>query len=281
MDGGGPPHSERPVEALEIDLLLAGIAERYGYDFRGYARASLTRRLRRIVQSEGLATVSALQDKVLHDPVGMSRLIEAVSVHTTAMFRDPDVYRALRQEVIPILRTYPFVRIWHAGCSTGEEVYSMAILLHEEGLYDRCRIYATDISDTALDRAAKGIFPLRTMRENTMAYQACGGRLDFSSYYTADTENVVFRKRLRQNMIFSQHNLVCDRPFNEFQLILCRNVLIYFDQELRARAHGLFRDSLSKFGLLVIGKRESARFTQVESSYQELAPGTRIYRRVK
>jgi chemotaxis protein methyltransferase CheR len=281
MDAALPPHSARPVEALEIELLLAGIAEQYGYDFRRYARASLTRRLRRVVQREGLSSVSALQEKVLHDPVGMSRLIEAISVHTTSMFRDPDVYRLIRREIIPMLRTYPFVRIWHAGCSTGEEVYSLAILLHEEGLYDRCRIYATDISDTVLDRASKGIFPLRSMRENTIQYQACGGHQDFSSYYTADSENVVFRQRLRKNMIFSQHNLVCDRPFNEFQLILCRNVLIYFDHALRARVHDLFLHSLNKFGLLVLGKRETHKFTGVEASYQELVPGLRIYRRIK
>jgi chemotaxis protein methyltransferase CheR len=273
--------ANRPVEALEIDLLLRGIAERYGYDFQSYARASLTRRLRRVIHDQGLSSVSALQEEVLHDPVRMTRLIEAMSVHSTSMFRDSDVYRALRREVIPILRTYPFVRIWHAGCSTGEEVYSLAILLHEEGLYKRCRIYATDISDTVLDRAMKGIFPLRTMRENTLGYQAAGGREDFSSYYTADSENVVFRSWLRQNMTFSQHNLVCDRPFNEFQLILCRNVLIYFDQELRSHVHDLFHASLHKFGLLVIGKRESARFTNVESCYRELVPGLKIYRRVK
>ncbi|HVU04514.1 MAG TPA: protein-glutamate O-methyltransferase CheR [Polyangiaceae bacterium] len=280
-DASAPPNSERSVEALEIELLLSGISERYGYDFRHYAKASLARRVRKFMRDEGLSNVSALQARVLHDPVGMGRLIQAISVHTTSMFRDPAVYRALRTEVIPILRTYPFVRIWHAGCSSGEEVYSLAILLQEEGIYDRCRIYATDLSDGVLDRAKKGIFPLRTMRDNTAAYQAAGGMLDFSSYYTADSSNVVFRQSLRKNMTFSQHNLVCDGPFNEFQLVLCRNVLIYFDPELRSRVHDLLHRSLSTFGLLVLGKRESIRFTNVEDRYQELSPGSKIYRRIR
>jgi len=218
---------------------------------------------------------------VLHDPVAMSRVIESISVHTTNMFRDGDVYRAIRDQVVPVLKTYPFVRIWHAGCSSGEEVYSLAILLQEEGIYDRCRIYATDISDSILDRAKRGIFPLRAMREYTSNYQSAGGTQDFSSYYAADAANVVFRQSLRRNMIFSQHNLVCDAAFNEFQLILCRNVVIYFDQTLRSRVHELIHASLAKLGILVLGKRESIRFTRVEPLYQELVPNLRIYRRMQ
>lgn len=278
----GPPPSEgRGVEALEVDLLLAGIARRYGYDFGNYARSSLTRRLRRAVREGGLSSISALQEQVLHDPASMGRLIESITVHTTSMFRDVDVYRAIREGVVPILRTYPFVRVWHAGCSSGEEAYSLAILLHEEGIYERCRIYATDISDLVLERARKGIFPLGAMREYTMNYLASGGTQDFSSYYSSDAGNVVFRKYLRQNMIFSQHNLVCDAAFNEFQLIFCRNVVIYFDQALRARVHELMHGSLAKLGVLVLGKRESIRFTRVEPFYQELASGLRIYRRMQ
>ncbi len=276
-----PLGDSRKLESLEMDLLLAGIARQYGYDFRNYARSSLARRIRRAVHEEGLSTISALQERVLHDPVAMSRLIESIAVHTTNMFRDADVYRAIRTQVVPILKTYPFVRIWHAGCSSGEEVYSLAIILHEEGIYDRCRIYATDISDRVLDRARLGIFPLRGMREYTANYQACGGTQDFSTYYSADAENVVFRQLLRKNLIFSQHNLVCDAAFNEFQLILCRNVVIYFDQVLRARVHELIHASLAKLGLLVLGRRESIRFTRVEPYYQELAPNLRIYRRMQ
>ena len=276
-----PLDDERKLQALEIDLLLTGVAERYGYDFRHFARASLTRRIRKAMHTEGVPSVSALQTRLLHDLEAAMRFVAAVSVHTTAMYRDPDVYRVLRSEVVPLLRTYPFVRVWHAGCSSGEEVYSLAILLEEEGLYDRCRIYATDISDRILDAARQGVFPLRTMRDQTRAYQAAGGKQDFSSYYVADHENAVFRKSLRRQLVFSQHNLVCDSVFNEFQLIICRNVLLYFDQSLRQRAHDLFHSSLSNFGVLVLGKKESLRFTEQAAAYQELREGARVYRKVR
>jgi chemotaxis protein methyltransferase CheR len=273
---GGP----RSLQALEIDLLLTGIAERYGYDFRHYARASLTRRVRHAMQEAGVASVSALQHKLLHDADAAMRFVAAISVHTTSMFRDPDVYRTLKRDVIPFLRTYPFVRIWHAGCSSGEEVYSLAIMLEEQGLYDRCRIYATDISDVMLARAHQGIFSLRAMQDYTRAYQQAGGTQDFSSYYLADQAHAVLRKSLRRHVVFSQHNLVCDAVFNEFQLILCRNVLLYFDQTLRERAHHLFDASLSHFGILVLGKKESLRYTAYDLRYRELNEGSRVYRRL-
>jgi chemotaxis protein methyltransferase CheR len=271
---------ESKLLALEVDLLLTGVAERYGYDFRHYARASLTRRIRRAMQDAGVHSVSALQHLLLHDEASAMRFVASVSVHTTSMFRDPEVYRTLRQDVIPLLRTYPFVRIWHAGCSSGEEVYSLAILLEEHGLYDRCRVYATDISDVMLERARQGIFPLRAMQEYTRAYQRAGGTQDFSTYYLADHEHAVIRKPLRRQLIFSQHNLVCDWVFNEFQLIVCRNVLLYFDETLRARAHDLFDASLSRLGVLVLGKKESVRFTQHAEHYRELSEGSRVYRRL-
>jgi len=266
--------------ALEIDLLLRGIAEHYGYDFRHYARASITRRIRKAMQDAGVTTVSALQHRLLHDSEAAMRFVAAVSVHTTSMFRDPEVYRALRSEVIPLLRTYPFVRIWHAGCSSGEEVYSVAIMLEEEGLYDRCRIYATDISDVMLERARQGVYPVRAIQEYTRAYQLAGGTRDFSSYYVADHQHAVLRKSLRRHVVFSQHNLVCDSTFNEFQLILCRNVMLYFDEVLRERTYGLFEGSLSNFGLLVLGKKESLRFSPQSQRYRELRDGLRIYRRI-
>lgn len=275
-DGGA-----RPLQVLEIDLLLAGLFEHYGYDFRNYARASLTRRVRRALQLENVPSVSALQARLLHDPQAAMRFVATVSVHSTAMFRDAEVYLALRNEVIPFLRTYPFVRIWHAGCSTGEEVYSLAILLEEAGVYERCRIYATDISDTILDRARQGVFPLRTMRDNTIGYRRSGGIADFSSYFTTDHENAVFRSSLKRNVVFSQHNLVCDSMFNEFQLILCRNVLLYFDPTLRERAHRLFHASLGRLGTLVLGKKESLRFTSFAGHYRELHDGLQIYRRIE
>lgn len=276
-----PVDDERKLLTLEIELLLTGLAERYGYDFRHYARASLTRRIRKAMVTEKVPTVSALQTKLLHDSEAAMRFVAAVSVHTTAMFRDADVYRVLRTDVIPMLRTYPFIRIWHAGCSSGEEVYSLAILLEEEGIYDRCRIYATDISDAILDRARQGVFSLRSMRDHTQAYLRAGGTREFSSYYIADHESAVFRKSLRRQIVFSQHNLVCDSAFNEFQLIVCRNVLLYFDQTLRARSHELFHSSLTNFGILVLGKKESLRFTEYANSYQELREGMRVYRRFR
>jgi chemotaxis protein methyltransferase CheR len=272
---------ERTLHTLEIELLLTGLAERYGYDFRNYARASLTRRVRKAVQAEGVRSISELQSVLLHDIEAAMRFVASMSVHTTSMFRDADVYSALRTDVIPFLRTYPFVRIWHAGCSSGEEVYSLAIMLEEHGVYDRCRIYATDISDSVLERARQGVFSLRSMRDYTQAYLRAGGTQDFSSYYVTDRAAAVFRKSLRRHMIFSQHNLVCDSVFNEFHLIVCRNVLLYFDQTLRERAHGLFDASLSHLGVLVLGKQESLRFTPHAARYQELREGLRLYRRVR
>lgn len=267
------------IEDIEIRLLLDGIAQRYGYDFRNYAPASLRRRLRLIVEKEGVPSISALQARILRDPSCMGRFVTLLSVPVTAMFRDPPFYRALRGEVVPLLRTYPFIRIWHAGCATGEEVYSLAILLTEEDLYERCRIYATDISDVTLQAASRGIYDLSYMRTYTQNYQQAGGTRDFSSYYTADRERVVFGSRLRRNIVFSQHNLVSDGPFNEFNLILCRNVMIYFDQMLRERVHKLLDNSLCRFGILGVGRKESLEFSALGARYNELPSGVRLYRK--
>ncbi|HEX2656974.1 MAG TPA: protein-glutamate O-methyltransferase CheR [Polyangia bacterium] len=276
--GGAERHD---TEVLEVELLLSGLAERYGYDLRGYSRASLMRRVRLAARREGASTVSALQEKVLHDPAAMVRFMERVAVHTTAMFRDADVYLALRRDVIPLLRTFPFIRIWHAGCSSGEEVYSLAILLQEEGLYDRCRLYATDFSDAVVERARSGIFSLPAIREHTVAYQKAGGQRDFSEYYQAGATHAIMRQSLKRNMIFSQHNLVCDGVFNEFHLIMCRNVMIYFDRELRERVHGILFDSLRKFGILNVGKKESLHGTPFEDRFEEMGSDLKIYRRVR
>lgn len=275
-----PFAEERNLEQLEIDLLLEGILRKYGYDFRNYARASLTRRVRHFRDKENLSTTSSVLDAVLHDAECMARFIATLSVHVTAMFRDPEFYLALRRQAVPMLRTFPFIRIWHAGCSTGEEVYSLAILLAEEGLYERSRIYATDISDALLGRAQSGIFPLASMREYTQNYLRAGGREDFSKYYVSDHRSAIFRESLRRNLIFSHHNLVSDGPFNEFNLILCRNVMIYFDAELRERVHGLLHDSLSRYGLLGVGKKESLRHSRFEAYYAELPGDVRLYRRL-
>lgn len=279
QDPDDPPDSVQDVEDLETQLLLDGILHRYGYDFRNYAPASLRRRIRLIVQKEGVPSISALQARILREPACMGRFITSLSVPVTAMFRDPSFYRALRSEVVPMLRTYPFVRVWHAGCSTGEEVYSLAILLMEEELYDRCRIYATDLSDATLQCATKGIYDLARMRDYTHNYQLFGGKRDFSSYYTADHESVIFSPRLRRNIVFSQHNLVSDGPFNEFNLILCRNVMIYFDQVLRDRVHQLLDASLCRFGVLGVGRKESLEFSKLAPRFTELPSRVRLYRK--
>jgi chemotaxis protein methyltransferase CheR len=279
---GGPPVSYDPeLERIEIELLLEGIFRRYGFDFRAYAHASLRRRLWKRVEAERLTTISALQARVLHDPEALDRMLLDLSVNVTAMFRDPGFYKEFRATVVPLLRTYPFIRIWHAGCSTGEEVYSMAILLREEGLYDRARIYATDINEVVLQRAKAGIFPLERMQEYTDNYMRAGGKRSFSEYYTAKYGGALFDQSLTKNVVFSQHNLVTDRSFSEFNVILCRNVLIYFDKTLQAKVHGLFYDSLSMFGVLVLGSKETLRLMSHEDCYQQIAPPEKIFRKVR
>ena len=248
---------------------------------RSYAYSSIKRRLWKRIHAEGLQTISQLQDRVLHDRDAIERLLLDLSINVTAMFRDPGFYRAFREQVIPILRTYPFIRIWHAGCSTGEEVYSMAILLQEEGLYDRTRIYATDINDVVLQQARTGIFPLEKMQEYTENYIRAGGSRAFSEYYTAMYDGALFNPGLTRNVVFSQHNLVTDGSFAEFHVILCRNVMIYFDRELQNRVHQLFYDSLVQLGILCLGSKETIRFTQFEEHYESLDLKEKIYRRVE
>jgi chemotaxis protein methyltransferase CheR len=268
------------LERTEIELLLEGVYRHYGFDFRSYAYASIRRRLWKRIEAEGLATVSALQERVLHDPDMMNQLLLDLSINVTAMFRDPTFYVAFRHTVVPLLRTYPFIRVWHAGCSTGEEVYSMAILLEEEGLYERARIYATDINEVVLQRAKSGIFPLDRMQEYTENYIKAGGTRSFSEYYTAKYDGALFRQELLKNVVFSQHNLVTDRSFAECTVILCRNVLIYFDKALQERVHGLFYESLSTFGVLALGSKESLRFSKFENCYEPLSAPEKIYRKV-
>src|SRR3954447_3807070 len=269
------------LEMVEIHLLTEGIYRHYGFDFRDYSLPSLRRRIWKRVYAEGLSTISGLLEKVLHDAGCMERLLLDLSINTTAMFRDPTFYLAFRHKVVPMLRTYPFARIWHAGCSTGEEVYSMAILLTEEGLYDRCRIYATDINEAVLQKAKSAIFPIATMQENTANYIAAGGNGTFSQYYTARYDNAIFRPSLRDNVVFAQHNLVTDSSFNHFNVIFCRNVLIYFNNTLQERVQNLFLNSLEIFGVLGLGKKESVRFTSVADCYDELDGEERLYRRIK
>ena len=275
-----PPGYPAELERVEIELLLEGIFRHYGYDFRAYAYASLRRRIWKRIRNERLETVSALQDRVLHDPAALERLLMDLSVNVTAMFRDPTFYAAFRTQVVPLLRTYPFIRIWHAGCSTGEEVYSMAILLEEEGLYERSRIYATDINEVVLGTARAGIFPLDKMQEYTANYLRAGGKRSFSEYYTAAYDGALFAPGLTRNVVFAQHNLVTDRSFSEFNVILCRNVMIYFDRSLQDRVHQLFYESLPMYGILALGSKESLRFSSLEDRYEELDSREKIYRKV-
>jgi chemotaxis protein methyltransferase CheR len=268
------------VDEIELALLLEGVYRRYGFDFREYAPASLRRRVWRRVHAEGLTTISALQDKLLHEPDAMERLLLDLSINVTAMFRDPAFYVAFREKAVPLLRTYPFTRIWVAGCSTGEEVYSLAILLQEEGVYERTRIYATDINDSVLDRARAGVFPLEKMREYTQNYIRAGGQRAFSEYYLAKYDGAQFQRSLVENVVFAQHNLVSDRSFNEFNVILCRNVMIYFDRSLQERVHRLFYDSLVTFGVLALGAKESIHFSPHEDAYEALDATERLYRKV-
>jgi chemotaxis protein methyltransferase CheR len=269
------------LETIELQLLLEGIFRQYGFDFREYAHASLRRRVWRRVRAEQLDTISALTDRVLHEPEVMERLLVDLSINVTSMFRDPSFFLAFREKVVPMLRTYPFTRIWVAGCSTGEEVYSLAILLHEEELYDRTRIYATDINQAVLERARGGVFPLDKMQEYTENYIRAGGKRSFSEYYLAKYEGALFERTLTENVVWAPHNLGQDQSFNSFHVILCRNVMIYFDRSLQTRVHGLFHSSLERLGVLALGRKESIRFTGFEECYEDLDQPERIYRKVR
>jgi chemotaxis protein methyltransferase CheR len=269
------------VDEIELALLLEGVYRRYGFDFREYAPASLRRRVWRRVHAEGLSTISALQDKLLHDSACMERLLLDLSINVTAMYRDPTFYVTFREKVVPLLRTYPFTRIWVAGCSTGEEVYSLAILLAEEGVYERTRIYATDINESVLDRARAGVFPLDKMREYTENYIKAGGQRAFSEYYLAKYDGAQFQRSLVENVVFAQHNLVSDRSFNEFNVVVCRNVMIYFDRTLQDHVHRLFYESLAMFGVLALGAKESIKFSPFEDRFEDLDANERLYKKVK
>ena len=273
--------ADADLERVEMQLLLEGIYQHYGYDFRGYALASLKRRLWRRAHAEGLTTLSGLQERVLHDTGAMERLLHDLSINVTSMFRDPSFYAAFREKVVPLLRTYPFIRIWNAGCSTGEETFSLAILLMEAGVYDKTRIYATDINDRVIDMARSGRFPLERMRDYTANYLRAGGQEEFSRYYTVDGDEASFSQDLCSRVVFANHNLVSDGPFNEFNVIICRNVMIYFGKGLQDRVHQLFYDSLETFGVLALGHKESIRFTPHAERFEELDTQERLYRKIR
>lgn len=274
-----PLTAEHDADALELELLLEGIYRRYGFDFRGYATASLRRRVWRRANLEGLETITALLDRVLHDRGVLERLLKDLSINVTEMFRDPSFHRALREKAFPLLRTYPFLRIWNAGCSTGEEAYSVAIALHEAGLLDRARIYATDMNESALAQARTGAFPLERMQDYTDNYVRAGGTRSFSEYYEVRGTAAVFDPQLARNVVFAQHNLATDRSFNEFHVIICRNVMIYFGRELQRHVHELFLDSLVPLGLLGLGRKEAIGPPEVAQRYEALDPVEKLYRR--
>ncbi|WP_119083490.1 CheR family methyltransferase [Altererythrobacter sp. B11] len=273
------PVKKEAVEDVEIQLLLDALYRNYHYDFRHYARASIKRRLLQARVNLGCESISALQSAVLHDETVLPRLLNYLTVQVSEMFRDPSYFRALREKVIPHLRTYPSLKVWVAGCSNGEELYSLSILFHEEGLADKTIFYATDINPAALKAAQAGIYPLDRVRTFTENHQLSGGQSSLSDYYTADYGRAVFDKSLRARTVFSDHSLVTDAAFGEMHLISCRNVLIYFDRELQDRVVALFRDSLARRGFLGIGAKESLRFSAHADGFSEFVREEKIYRR--
>ena len=267
------------IEQIEIDLLLEAVYRRYGYDFRSYARASIERRTRQFLAGSGCATVSEMIGRVLHDQEFFSRLAQYFSISVTEMFRDPLVYRTVREKVVPLLRTWPHFKIWHAGCATGEEVYSLAIVLKEEGVYDRATIYATDFNDEALERAREGVYEIAKLQEATRNYQQAGGKASFSQYYHARYDAAAMDGALKERILFSGHNLASDSAFGEMHLIFCRNVLIYFNRDLQNRALGLFTQSLVHGGFLCLGTKERLQFTDVDGRYDAVDDRARIYKK--
>lgn len=264
---------------LEIKLLMEGIYQVYGHDFRDYAEASLRRRLTQWLSVSGFETLSCAQSQLLRDPVLFGKLLRGITVNVSEMFRDPSFFRAIRELVVPYLKTYPFVKIWHAGCASGEEVYSMTILLQEEGLKGRFRIYATDIDEEVIRKAQEGIYPLQDMQRFTKNYQQAGGSASFSDYYTARYDRAILSPTLRDNLVFASHNLAVDADFGEMNLILCRNVMIYFNPELKNRVLGLFHNSLTPGGFLCLGSKESLEHRKIATGYDELKPRSQIYRK--
>ena len=266
-------------DQIELRLLIEAIYLRYSYDFRDYAGASLKRRVLQAQAQLGCATISALQERILHDPQAFMQLLQYLTIPVSEMFRDPGYFLALREQVVPMLHTYPSLKVWVAGCSTGEEVYSLAILLHEEGLLERTMIYATDINPHSLEKAEQGIFALDNLRTYTENYQKSGGKRAFSDYYSAAYDRVLFDKRLRANVTFADHSLATDSVFAETQLVSCRNVLIYFNRELQDRALGLFHDSLCHRGFLGLGSKESLDFSAYARHFEPLVRQERIFRK--
>ncbi|HTE39857.1 MAG TPA: protein-glutamate O-methyltransferase CheR [Steroidobacteraceae bacterium] len=277
----GPEAAPDAMEASEITELLNIVYESCGVDFRDYAYASLLRRIRRRMSEEGVDDIRALRRLAGSDDACMQRLLNSLTLPVTSMFRDPSFFKLFRERICPVLATYPYLRIWVAGCSTGQEAYSLAILLSEAGLYERSRIYATDLHAGAVQQAEAGIYQLSAMQEYSRQYQEAGGTRSFSEYFVADDEYAALNPELRRNMVFATHNLVSDSSFNEFHVIFCRNVMIYFNDKLQQRVHGLLYASLGMFGFLGLGRSESIRFSYHEGAYETVSKAERMYRKVK
>lgn len=267
------------IEDVEIKLLLEAIFQMYGYDFRSYTKASIRRRILHRLALSRLDSISEMTTRVLRDREFFVMLLNDLTVNVTEMYRDPLFYKAFRAEVVPLLKTFPFIKVWHAGCATGEEIYSMAILLEEEGLYDRSMIYATDIDKHVLAAAKKGIYPVSAMRQYSENYRLAGGRSSLSDYYTAKYDGAIIDQALKRNIVFADHDLATDQVFGEMNVILCRNVLIYFDRPLQQRVFQLFHDSLDMGGVLCLGTKESLRYSGLESEFEPIDKQQKIFRK--
>lgn len=271
--------SELVDSDFEIRLLLEAIYEKYSYDFRNYSMTSVRRRIALVLNQHEFRSVSSLQERVLHDPGFFSELLQYMTIPTSEMFRDPEFFRQIREQVVPVLQTYPSLKIWIAGCSTGEEVYSYAIILHETGLLKRATIYATDINPRSLKKAEQGIFPIDKIKDYAANYRKSGGLGEFTDYLVSDSKAVIFDRKLKENIVFADHSLATDSVFSEMHLVSCRNVLIYFNRDLQSRALGLFKDSLVRRGFLGIGSKETLRFSEYEKDFEYLPDSEKIYRK--
>lgn len=267
------------TEDIEVELLLEAMYMKYGYDFRSYSRDHIKRRVQNRLWISGLNNISEIQYMLLTDEKFFKLILTDFSINVTQMFRDPSFFLSIRKEVIPVLKTYPHVKIWHAGCSTGEEAYSMAILLKEEGSYDRTQIYATDFNENVIKKAKEGIFPITQIKEYTYNYQMSGGRTAFSDYYKAKYDFALLDKELKQRIIFAEHNLVNDSVFGEMQMIVCRNVLIYFNRSLQSHVLKLFYESLCSGGFLCLGSKECLQFTELRDYFEPIVESDRIFRK--
>lgn len=266
-------------EDIELGLFIEAIKQKYGYDFKGYSRAHIKRRVKSRLLRSDISNISELTHKVIYDESFFKEVLLDFSINVTEMFRDPDFFKSVREIVFPVLESYPLIKIWHAGCSSGEEVYSMAIMLKEYGIYDRCQIYATDFNEKILKRAKDGIYSLELMKEYTKNYIAVGGDKCFSDYYIAKYDSVIFESELKKNITFAQHNLVTDGKFGEMNLIICRNVMIYFDKTLQNKVNTLFSDSLLKGGYLCLGTKETLKYFDGYSEFVEVEDESKIYRK--